>query len=90
MGRTVPAWRAPGIRNRGRRRTPSRPTRLGRSVRSRNSRQNGRVDSGEGDEQTARPPFRICFVCTGNICRSPMAEAVMKRIIRDRGWEGQV
>lgn len=48
------------------------------------------MDSGEGDEQTARPPFRICFVCTGNICRSPMAEAVMKRIIRDRGWEGQV
>jgi protein-tyrosine phosphatase len=25
--------------------------------------------------------FRICFVCTGNICRSPMAEAVFRRLI---------
>jgi protein-tyrosine phosphatase len=27
------------------------------------------------------PVFRICFVCTGNICRSPMAEAVFRRLI---------
>ncbi|HTL40880.1 MAG TPA: low molecular weight protein-tyrosine-phosphatase [Pseudolysinimonas sp.] len=25
--------------------------------------------------------FRVCFVCTGNICRSPMAEAVFSRLI---------
>jgi len=25
-------------------------------------------------------PFRICFVCSGNICRSPMAEIVMRSI----------
>ncbi len=31
--------------------------------------------------------FRICFVCTGNICRSPMAEAVFNELIRRRGWE---
>lgn len=24
-------------------------------------------------------PFRICFVCSGNICRSPMAELLMRR-----------
>lgn len=27
----------------------------------------------------------ILFVCLGNICRSPMAEFVMKKIIADRG-----
>jgi protein-tyrosine phosphatase len=29
--------------------------------------------------------FRICFVCTGNICRSPMAEAVFKSLVRKAG-----
>jgi protein-tyrosine phosphatase len=26
----------------------------------------------------APPPFRVVFVCTGNICRSPMAEVVFR------------
>ncbi|UJP13919.2 low molecular weight protein-tyrosine-phosphatase [Microbacterium elymi] len=26
----------------------------------------------------APPPFRVVFVCTGNICRSPMAEIVFR------------
>ena len=30
---------------------------------------------------------RICFVCHGNICRSPMAEFVMKALVRSRGLE---
>lgn len=30
---------------------------------------------------------RILFVCTGNICRSPMAELVMKDLVRRRGLE---
>jgi protein-tyrosine phosphatase len=34
--------------------------------------------------------FRICFVCTGNICRSPMAEAVFKNLVRKAGLEGAV
>jgi protein-tyrosine phosphatase len=25
-----------------------------------------------------RGPYRVCFVCTGNICRSPMAEWVLR------------
>jgi protein-tyrosine phosphatase len=29
----------------------------------------------------------VVFVCLGNICRSPMAEAVFKRIIKERGVE---
>ena len=28
---------------------------------------------------------RICFVCLGNICRSPTAEGVMKRLVADEG-----
>ena len=28
-------------------------------------------------------PRRICFVCTGNTCRSPMAEAVASRLIAE-------
>jgi glycine hydroxymethyltransferase len=26
----------------------------------------------------------ILFVCTGNVCRSPMAEALLRRATRDR------
>ena len=31
--------------------------------------------------------IKILFVCHGNICRSPMAEFVMKRLVRERGIE---
>lgn len=34
--------------------------------------------------------FRICFVCTGNICRSPMAETVFKSIAKQAGYEGAI
>ncbi len=34
-------------------------------------------------------PFRILFVCTGNICRSPFAERVARRLLADHlGDEG--
>lgn len=29
--------------------------------------------------------FRICFVCTGNICRSPMAETVFRDLVTKAG-----
>jgi protein-tyrosine phosphatase len=31
------------------------------------------------------PPYRVCVVCMGNICRSPMAETVLVAMLRDRG-----
>jgi protein-tyrosine phosphatase len=34
--------------------------------------------------------FRICFVCTGNICRSPMAETVFRALMRKRGYDDAV
>jgi protein-tyrosine phosphatase len=32
---------------------------------------------------------RILFVCLGNICRSPAAEAIMKRRLEERGLAGE-
>ncbi|NUU24033.1 MAG: low molecular weight phosphotyrosine protein phosphatase [Streptomycetaceae bacterium] len=37
-----------------------------------------------------REPYRITFVCTGNICRSPMAEWVFRRHVSEEGWDGLV
>ncbi|KUJ67885.1 protein tyrosine phosphatase [Streptomyces albus subsp. albus] len=36
------------------------------------------------------PPYRVCFVCTGNICRSPMAESVFRARIEEAGLDGLV
>jgi protein-tyrosine phosphatase len=30
-------------------------------------------------------PYRVVFVCTGNICRSPSAEAVLKQRVHEAG-----
>ena len=32
---------------------------------------------------------KVLFVCHGNICRSPMAEFVMKKLVQDAGLEAQ-
>ena len=32
-------------------------------------------------------PIRVLFVCTGNICRSPLAEAVFRHYVRAEGLE---
>lgn len=32
---------------------------------------------------------RVCFVCLGNICRSPTAEGVMRHLVQKRGLENQ-
>jgi protein-tyrosine phosphatase len=38
----------------------------------------------------AEPSVQICFVCLGNICRSPTAEGVMRSLLRREGLEGRV
>lgn len=35
-------------------------------------------------------PYRVCFVCTGNICRSPMAESVFRARMEEAGLTGLV
>lgn len=34
--------------------------------------------------------IRLCFVCLGNICRSPTAEGVMLHLLQERGLQDRV
>ena len=34
--------------------------------------------------------YKILFVCLGNICRSPSAEAVMKKLVHDAGLDDRI
>lgn len=32
--------------------------------------------------------MKVLFVCTGNVCRSPMAAALLRHLLKERGVEG--
>jgi len=38
--------------------------------------------------EQATSSFNLLFVCTGNTCRSPMAEVLARSLAKRRGWEG--
>ena len=38
----------------------------------------------------AEAEIRVLFVCTGNICRSPTAEGVFRRLVAEAGLESRV
>jgi protein-tyrosine phosphatase len=40
--------------------------------------------------RSADGPYRICCVCLGNICRSPMAEVVLREQVSKAGLDGRV
>jgi len=41
------------------------------------------------DRRETREPIRVCFVCLGNICRSPTAEAIMRHLLAEEAEEGR-
>lgn len=45
--------------------------------------------SGKTSKNTIDDMKKILFVCLGNICRSPMAEYIMKKMVNDAGREGE-
>jgi protein-tyrosine phosphatase len=34
--------------------------------------------------------MKVLFVCLGNICRSPLAEGVFKRLVEEGGFQGKI
>ena len=42
------------------------------------------------DNAKSGPKVAVSFVCMGNICRSPTAEAVMRHLVREAGLEATI
>lgn len=38
---------------------------------------------------THTKPYNVTFVCLGNICRSPLAEGIFKKLVREAGREDE-
>ncbi|MES3040280.1 MAG: low molecular weight protein-tyrosine-phosphatase [Pseudomonadota bacterium] len=38
----------------------------------------------------AEQPIRVLFICLGNICRSPTAEAVFRHQVQQAGWQAMI
>lgn len=34
--------------------------------------------------------YKVLFVCLGNVCRSPAAEGILKKMANERGLDGQI
>ncbi|MCZ4302858.1 low molecular weight protein-tyrosine-phosphatase [Microbacterium oxydans] len=45
---------------------------------------------GQNVPVTSPVPFRVIFVCTGNICRSPMAEVVFRDLAEKQGLGSRI
>ena len=67
-----------------------RPPRRRRGAGERRRASVGRPIPSERRDGAGRPMVRICFVCLGNICRSPTAEAVMRHLVKQAGLGDQI
>ncbi len=36
---------------------------------------------------SAESPYKLCFVCLGNICRSPTAEGIFRHLVAEKGLD---
>lgn len=59
-----------------------------RDVQEAKNDDNGRMTFARPEDDP--PVFRISFVCTGNICRSPMAEAIFRSIVAAKGYSKSI
>ena len=41
------------------------------------------IETPDSEETTGSDTLSICFVCTGNICRSPLADVILGRMARE-------
>src|SRR5687767_2147026 len=44
----------------------------------------------EGQRLSETRPVRVLFVCLGNICRSPTAEGVFRRLVEEAGLQERI
>lgn len=38
----------------------------------------------------SKPALRVLFICTANVCRSPLAEGLLRQALRERGLRRQI
>lgn len=50
----------------------------------------GLQEPAEGRPEASGPPLRVLMVCTGNICRSPTAEGVLRARLQRLGLHGRI
>lgn len=48
------------------------------------------INKGQNAMSNKNKKYRVLFVCLGNICRSPSAEAIMKKMVHDAGLSDRI